>query len=215
MKKAVIFDFDYTLGDSAEGIVKSANYALAEMGSRERDAALIRGTIGLSLEQTYSALTGDGDTSHAREFARLFKEQADEVMVDSTEFYDGAEATLRTLKERGYTVGIVTTKFHYRIDAILAKFRCAHLVDVIVGAEDVDEVKPSPEGLLHAIDQMETDKAHVLYVGDSTVDALTAESAGVPFAAVLTGTKDRGDFAGFDCAFIADRVSDILDFLEI
>ncbi len=215
MKKAVIFDFDYTLGDSAEGIVKSANYALSEMGLGERDAALIRGTIGLSLEQTYSVLTGDGDTSHAREFARLFKEKADTVMVDSTELYDGAEATLRTLKERGYAVGIVTTKFHYRIDAILAKFRCAHLVDVIVGAEDVDEVKPSPEGLLRAAKQLGVDKAQALYVGDSTVDALTAERAGIPFAAVLTGTKNREDFAGFDCAYIADKVCDILDILKI
>ena len=59
MLQAVIFDFDYTLGDSTEGIVQSVNYALAKLGAGQSEAEEIRKTIGLSLHDTYQVLTGD------------------------------------------------------------------------------------------------------------------------------------------------------------
>lgn len=60
--QAVIFDFDYTLGDSTEGIITSANYALEKMGCKSAEREAIRRTIGLSLQETYIALTGDKQT---------------------------------------------------------------------------------------------------------------------------------------------------------
>ena len=52
MYKAVIFDFDYTLGDSTNGIVLSINHALEKLGFRAQDTKTIQRTIGLSLKDT-------------------------------------------------------------------------------------------------------------------------------------------------------------------
>lgn len=211
MYKAVIFDFDYTLGDSTNGIVHSANYALAGLGYAEKTVDGIKRTIGLSLKETFHVLTGNDDESAAAEFARLFRLKADEVMTENTVLYGGAKEVLSEFGDRGIKTGIVTTKFHYRIDAILRKFCAEELVNVIIGGEDVAREKPDPEGLLKAIELLGTERRGVLYVGDSTVDAKTARSAGVDFAAVLTGTTS--DFSEYDNVFVGENLYRVLDFV--
>ena len=194
MYKAYIFDFDYTLGDSSEGIVESVLYALSQLDEEAKTAEEIRKTIGLSLKETYFTLTGSKNEERAEQFATYFKEKADEVMVASTQIYEPVKQVFTFLRENGCKIGIVTTKFHYRIDAILAKFDMTEMVDIIVGGEDVKAPKPDPEGLLYAIEQLQLGKTDILYVGDSVVDAKTAEAANVDFAGVLTGTTTEEDF---------------------
>lgn len=210
MIKAVIFDFDYTLGDSTNGIVLSVNYALEKLGHSVRDITEIRKTIGLSLKDTYTVLTSVSDPDEADQFAKLFKEKADEVMVVNTELYHGVKDVLKELKNKGYKIGIVTTKFHYRIEQILRKFEANELIDIIVGAEDVKIEKPNPEGLQYIIERMDLKKDSVLYVGDSLVDAQTAENAGVDFAGVLTGTTTRQDFEPYRFSYIGENIRDVV-----
>ena len=59
--KAVIFDFDYTLGDCTEGIAASVNHGLKKMGYEAGELEDIRKTIGLSLKETFACLTGSRD----------------------------------------------------------------------------------------------------------------------------------------------------------
>ncbi|MBQ7337946.1 MAG: HAD-IA family hydrolase [Clostridia bacterium] len=204
MIKAVLFDFDYTLGNSEEGIILSANYALNAMGlaAAERDA--IRRTIGLTLPHTYAALTGDDDAQRAEQFTAHFMHRADEVMTESTVLYDGVLDTLAALKSRGIAIGIVTTKYSFRIDRIFAKYNARHLLDLIVGGDNVKAKKPDPEGVLYAMDALHLTRGEVLYVGDSTVDAKTAAAANIPLCAVLTGTTTAEEFAPFAPLYIAD-----------
>ena len=79
----VVFDFDYTLADSSDGIIESINYALSGLGLPVVDGDAIRRTIGLSLGETLVALAGEDERARAQEFTRLVVEWADEVMADS------------------------------------------------------------------------------------------------------------------------------------
>ena len=135
--KAILFDFDYTLGDSTKGIISSVNFALNKLGYQKRDEATIRKTIGLSLRDTFFELEPEGKESEAEQFSRFFKEKADEVMVPNTELYPGVREILQAIKKDGYQIGIVTTKFHYRIEQIFSRQGILELIDQIVGAEDV------------------------------------------------------------------------------
>lgn len=206
MYKALIFDFDYTLGDSTQGIVQSVLFALAKLGEEPKTTEEIRKTIGLSLKETYFALSNRNDEESALLFDKYFKEKADEVMVPSTQIYEPVKDFFSYLREKDCKIGIVTTKFHYRIDAILAKFAMNDMVDVIVGGEDVKTPKPDPEGLLYAIKQLQLEKKDILYIGDSVVDAKTAQGAEVDFAGVLTGTTSAEDFEKFKNVCIADNL---------
>lgn len=213
MLKAIIFDFDYTLGDSTNGIALSINYALEQLRCPAKSIDEIRKTIGLSLKETYFKLTTSNNMQEAEQFARLFKEKADRVMVDNTRLYEGVKEVLGSLKEKGFKLAIVTTKYHYRIEQILSKFGASDLIDLIVGAEDVKVEKPSPEGLLWAIEQLQVNAEEVLYVGDSIVDAMTAQNANVKFAATLTGTTTRDEFRKCRSVFMGNCVVDIYHFI--
>ena len=213
MYEAVIFDFDYTLGDSTRGIELSANYALEKLGRGLRTTEEISKTIGLSLVNTYIALTGRQDVAEAELFAKYFREKADEVMVANTELYEPAKEVLVKLENSTCKVGIVTTKFHYRIDSILSKFQMNSAIDLIVGADDVKVEKPSPEGLLWAIEHLAVDKEKVLYVGDSLVDAQTAESR-CGFCGVLTGTTGREDFEPYHPVCVATDLYEVYDLVK-
>lgn len=208
MYQAVIFDFDYTLGDSTGGIELSINYALETMGYPCQGTDEIKKTIGLSLKDTFEKLTLCKDAEAASRFSVLFHQKAEQVMVSNTVLYRDAKEILQCLKNKGCKTGIVTTKLHYRIEQILDKFEIRNLIDIIVGAEDVKVEKPSPEGLLWAIEHLNINKENVIYVGDSVVDARTAERAGADFAGVMTGVTSRKDFDRFQHVCIGQNLTE-------
>ena len=205
--QAVVFDFDYTLGDSTEGILSSVRYGMERLGRGPMERESVRRTIGLSLQETYRALTGDSSG-----------EQADKVMVGHTELFPDTMELLQALKGRGMRAGIVTTKYHYRIDAILEKCHAAEYIDLIVGGEDVSAPKPDPEGLFlvletwglpreQVLDAFHLSSDQVLYVGDSAVDAKTADAAGVDFAGVTTGTAAKEELEKYPCIGVYRELS--------
>lgn len=205
--KGIVFDFDYTLGDSTEGIVLSVNYAMTQLGYQNYSEESIRKTVGLSLSNTYQTLTGDENPENAGTFAICFKEKADEVMAFHSQLYPGVLEGLIEWKKAGLNLGIVTTKYHYRIDQILKLCHGEGIFDRIVGGDDVEREKPDPEGLLSCIHAWGMKKEEVLYVGDSLVDANTAKNAGVPFGAVTTGATEEEAFRPFPHVRIYDSVN--------
>ena len=207
MEKAIVFDFDLTLADSTKGVIECVNFALNEMGLPRADDERIRHTIGLSLKATFENLAGQERSGDADVFISRYVERADQVMADLTVVYDGVPDMAARLIETGFELGIVSTKFRYRIVDILEREGLLDRFGVIVGGEDVMEHKPHPEGLLTAVSRLRTKTGNVYYVGDSMVDALTARRAGIPFIAVLTGTVGENEFNELPNIAIIDDVS--------
>lgn len=212
--QAVIFDFDYTLGDGTEGIVASVNYGLAKLGAPLASREAIRKTIGLSLEETYRTLTGEESEQQAKAFAGYFKEKADLVMVENTSLFPGTVDVLRELRNQKVKIGIVTTKYHYRMDAILKSCQAQEYFDMIVGGEDVKHPKPDPEGIFMVLDTWKLSKEQVLYVGDSVVDGQAAEAAGVDFAGVATGTTSREALERYEHVGVYENLEELKGMLK-
>ena len=207
--RAVVFDFDYTLADSSKGIVECVNHALVRLQLLTVPAERVYPLIGLSLTDMFARLQGADDGRRAGEFSRLFIEHADRVMGELTVIYDWVPATIARLRSLGLSLGIVSTKFRYRIEAILAREGLLTAFGVIVGGEDVSEFKPHPEGLLKAVRALRCAPQDAVYVGDSPTDAETAERAGVPFVAVLSGVTPREGFASRALCAILQNVAEL------
>ena len=154
-KRAVLFDFDLTLADSTLGVVECVNYALEAMALPRAEPQAIRATIGFSLAATLARLTGLTDPVSAQEFSRNFVKQADLRMVELTSVFPGVAQTLDRLKAGGIKTGIVSTKFRYRIETILARDGLLEAFDEIIGGEDVMHHKPDPEGLVKALGKLD------------------------------------------------------------
>lgn len=213
--KAVIFDFDFTLADSSQGIVECVSYALQNLGFLPPMAQNIVETIGLSLSETFRLCTGERDDLSAKQFAELFHKRADEIMDALTVVYDPVESVMRGLREENISTAIVSTKLNYRIRSILAVNRLDKLIDVIVGADDVKNTKPDPEGLLLALQHLGVSPSSAVYVGDHVVDAEAARNAGIPFIAALTGMHVRQVFEQYPHLAIVDHVRDVPSVLSL
>lgn len=207
--QVTIFDFDYTLADSSRGVVECINFALASLGLPAVSADKACQTIGLSLSDTFLHLAGEMTTAQSDELARLFIKRADEVMADLTILFESVPQTIAALKEQGLGLGIVSTKFRYRIESILRREGLLDAFDAIIGGEDVSNHKPDPEGMRLAMEKLGRSPSDCVYVGDSVVDAETAERAGVPFVAVLSGVTPREAFGTYDVRQVLEHVSDL------
>lgn len=207
---AVLFDFDFTLADSSVGIITCINYGLRRLGLPEASDERIMKTIGLYIPEALVALVGEEYRPKGQEFFGYFTEKADEVMADGTDIYPAAGRVIPMLAQLGYHVGIVSTKFRYRIEAMMEDAGLLDYLDVIIGGEDVTRHKPAPDGLLKAAERLGLGVEDCVYVGDSHVDAGAAQSAGMPFVAVTSGTTPREMFERYPSLAVLPGVGSLV-----
>jgi len=212
--QAAIFDFDYTLADSSRGAVECINFALKETGLAEVSAEAACRTIGLSLKDTFLTLAGEREAQRCDEFIRLFVQRADEVMANLTVLYESVPATVEALRQSGLRLGIVSTKFRYRIKEILERETVLQFFQVVIGGEDVEQHKPDPQGLFKAIERLQCSPASIVYVGDSVADAEVAKRAAVPFIVVLSGMTPREHFDGYETIGLLESLSELPRFVR-
>lgn len=182
-----LFDFDYTLADSSQGIVTCFRTVLNRHKYTAPTDDDIKRTIGKTLEESFSILTGVTDEQQLAAFKQEYGREADTHMTVNTRLFPETKHVLTALKDAGARIGIISTKYRFRIKELLDQHFPDNFIDIIIGGEDVKAHKPSPEGLLSAIDRLHATKAETLYIGDSIVDAETARAAGVDFAGVTHG----------------------------
>lgn len=208
--KAFIFDFDLTLADSSKGILICFKHTLKEFGYAVPDDDTIKATIGLTLVDGFDVLTGIKNNPQREDMRKVYTAKANEVMSANTFFYEGCVELLEGLRKKGCKVAIVSTKMRYRIVESFEMQTGRHPYDLIIGVDDVSSPKPDPTGLLRAISTLGVEKSNVLYVGDSYIDAMTAQNANVDFAALTTGTTTKYDFEKYPHSYIKGSIKDLL-----
>lgn len=207
--KACIFDFDFTLCDASEGIIKSYNDSFEAFGMERRPDDVIKKTIGMHVKDSFTLMSSVSDPAMRDAFYEKFVSVADTCMTGMTKPLPGALELLASLHEKGIRTAIVSTKLARRIIEYFEKAGVSGFTDLIIGGEDVKFPKPDPEGLLLAVAKLGLSKSDCLYVGDSCIDAKTAEAAGVDFAAVTTGTTCADDFSKYSCKAVLDGVYEL------
>ena len=205
-----LFDFDYTLADSSRGIVTCFRNVLTHHGYTEVTDDDIKRTIGKTLENSFSILTGVTDAGQLAGFKAEYRKEADTHMTVNTVLFLETKSVLTALKDSGARIGIISTKYRFRIKELLDQHFPEDFIDIIVGGEDVKTAKPSPEGLLLAIKRLHVSKAETLYIGDSTVDAETAQAAGVDFAGVTHGVTTAKELEKYPHRKIMNTLEELL-----
>lgn len=207
--KAYVFDFDLTLADSSKAILACFKHTLSEFGYSIPDDMTIFKTIGLTLLDGFDVLTGIKNNPQREQMREVYVKKADEIMAKNTIFYDNTLAILQTLQNAGVKVGIVSTKYRYRIEETFRIQSGSFPYDEIVGGEDVESAKPAPDGLELMIKRLNVSKSDVLYIGDSYIDAQTAMNAAVDFAGVLTGSTSKSDFEKYPNICVAESLLEL------
>lgn len=178
---SVIFDLDGTLIDSLPDIHAAVNRLLAAEGQVRMARAEVQAFVGDGapvLIRRVMAARGMDMARHAELAARMVADYTARSCEKTTVLPHVAE-TLTALRAEGCRLGICTNKPESATRAVLAELGLAALFDVIVAGDTMAERKPDPAPLNHAARLLGA--ARAIFVGDSEVDARTAEAAALPF----------------------------------
>ncbi|MCC1481854.1 phosphoglycolate phosphatase [Roseibaca sp. Y0-43] len=192
MTRAVIFDLDGTLIDSAPDIHAAANNVLAGEGLPLVTFEQSRGFIGrgarVFVERMERAVTGGNDparTDHLHKRFLHFYERAHE----NTRIYPHVEDTLAALAGAGYALGLCTNKPNGPTRAVLAHLGWDKLFSVVVGGDSLPVAKPDPAPLMAVVEGLGLRLPQIVYIGDSETDAETARRAGARFGLYTEGYR--------------------------
>ena len=187
----LVFDLDGTLIESAPQIHAAANIVFGNMGLPPIPEETVRGFIGNGVAVLVCRLVAflglDESPRLQADLVASFIKIYEETF-DLTTLYPGVSTALTDLSDAGYQLAICTNKPESPTRAVLRHFQLDRHFGVIIGGDTLPQRKPDPAPLLAALRQMGPGKA--LFIGDSEVDAATAQAARVPLALFTRGYRN-------------------------
>ena len=187
--RAVLYDFDGTLADSTELIMRCYRHTMrTHLGDVPPDDTWLSG-FGMTLESQMRRFARDPDEAQA--MLDTYREYQNGIHDELLRPFPDAAETVAELERRGYGLAIVTSK-HRR--ATLRGMELCGLVrnfDVIITPDEVTEPKPHPEPVLLALEKLGVAPHEALFVGDSPHDVAAGRAAGTRTAAALWGPFPR------------------------
>lgn len=209
----VIFDLDGTLLDTLEDLKAAVNYALHFCGMPERTLGEVKQFVGNGVKKLMIRAVPDGESNPDFDKAfEAFKQYYGEHCNDKTKAYDHIPELLERLKDRGYTIAIVSNKIDSAVQDLNNRY--FPQVDIAIGDRENLRRKPYPDSVNLALKELGKTKEESVYVGDSEVDLETAKNAGLPIISVLWGFRDREFLAEQGAERFVEEPVKILDILE-
>ena len=180
----VIFDLDGTLLDTKPLIDRTFYNTFKEfMPDLELTDQDYQSFFGPTLHQTFSRFTEDQELIEKMiKFYRKFN--IENHNTDNVKPFNGCKEVLKYLKKKGIKLAIVSSKKNDVIKLGLDLYDLEKYFDVIIGADDVKNHKPDPEGIKLAVSKL-SPKKKVLYVGDNPSDIMAGKNAGVKTCDVM------------------------------
>lgn len=210
--KTILFDFDGTVANTNRLIIDSWQHVFRTVHGKETDEADIKATFGEPLGVSMVKNFPDMNPEDAIDMYRSHQKDIYEEMIEP---FPGMVELLKGLKEKGYQVGIVTSRLRNSTMIGLRKFGLAETADCIVTCEDTDKHKPDPEPALIALEKLSAKADETLMVGDSMFDIKCAHNAGIK--AVMVGWAEaitEADLTGPDRPeYCIEKAEDLYDIL--
>lgn len=219
-KKLLIFDLDGTLINSALDLAKAVNYMLVNLGKETFEEETIHGWVGngaLTLVKRAllgkRELNGTLDADYVKKALNIFLDYYKANLCNATVPYTNVTQTLQALKEKGYTLVIVTNKPFKFVAPILKGLNMDGFFAEILGGDSLAEKKPHPAPLLHVCETLGLNVEASVMIGDSKNDILAANACGMDSAGVTYGYNYGEDIGVHKPTVIIDDFKDLLKHL--
>ncbi len=216
MTKLIIFDLDGTLLDTIEDLGNACNYALKKCGFPERDMSEYNSLVGRGIYNLFrKALPpeADGD-EYVMKMKEFFIPYYDMHKTDRTRPYKGIPELLEKISASGIKLAIASNKYQDGTEKLAEKFFREYKFEAILGQRDGMPIKPDPEIVYEAMQAAGIeDKSDVVYVGDSDVDMITGNNAGVRTIGVTWGFRTKEELLLHSPWKTADSPEQIFEYL--
>jgi N-acetyl-D-muramate 6-phosphate phosphatase len=192
--RAVLFDLDGTLLDTAPDFATVTNRLLAEEGCGPMAGDAVRAAVSGGSRALVERAFGISELhpEFGRLRARLLELYAANLMVDTAPF-PGVIGLLAALGERGLIWGVVTNKPEWLAAPLLERAALDPPLRVLVCPEHVTRTKPDPEPLLLACSRLGCEPAEAVYLGDHLRDIEAGRRAGMATIAAGWGYLGPGE----------------------
>lgn len=183
--RAVLFDLDGTLMDTAEGILEATRYTLAHYHREIPPREVLFRFIGPPVQEGFARYLSLGE-KEAAAYADTFREYYRINSLLKSAPYEGVGETLDALRAMGLRLAVATYKREDYAKELLAHFDLARRFAVIRGADAAGRLDKT-QIIGNCLDALDVDPRAALMVGDSVQDARGAAEAEVDFLGVLYG----------------------------
>ena len=213
MINTVIFDLDGTLLNTLEDLADSVNHIMKLHSFAERTYDEIRSFIGNGVPTLIrrSVPAGTDEETAAVCTTEMLEYYKDHARI-KTKPYDGIVELINELTRRNIRTAVVTNKAE-KAAIILCDEIFGDIFTVVIGDNGIDRLKPAPDNVLRAIDILGAEKKSILYVGDSDVDMVTADAAGLVSVGVTWGFRDEKELVESGASHIINTPSELLGLL--
>lgn len=205
----ILFDLDGTVTDSLPLIKRTYAKVFKEMdipwGKDD-----VMNLIGLPLKDIGRQMAGVGkEDDFFDKYQKYYRLEHDQYMS----LYSGTLQIIETLKNKGFTLGVVTSKSLYGTNKTLDFLDIDKYFSVIVTADDPIKHKPNPDPVLLALDKLDKKPKNAIYVGDSPFDIEAGNRAGVTTIAVTWGMATEEKLKEYDPTVVVHTREELLDYI--
>ena len=202
MIKYLVFDFDGTLADSTEGIVRTTRATFARMGLPTPAESDIRQGIGLPLKGDLK--TAGIPADRLDEGADIYHEVFYEIAPKHIVLFPGVKEALEKLASRGYRMAIATSRSEPSLVMLLGEHGIAQYFEVLGTVGSVERPKPNPDIVLWVLGRMGATPDQALVIGDTVYDIQMGKAARCRTCAVTYGNHGRDQLQASEPDFLID-----------
>lgn len=213
--KAVLFDLDGTLVDTAHDLTDALNHTLNQLGYPQTTTDNLRQYITGGVKHMLCN-TSDLKPDHP-DFQKAIDQtliQYERLSGEKAFLFPGIQTVLDHLNRANMPWGIVTNKYKRFSEPLIKKLGLSSYCRVLVSGDTLETAKPHPLPLLYACQQLGTHPINTLYVGDYRTDIEASKAAYMPHVCVTYGYyPDNEHPYNWLSQYIAHHPLDILNAL--
>ena len=216
MKKyeAILFDLDGTLLNTIGDLTEAVNHAQRAFGYPTHTVEEVTAMVGNGIRKLLERATPEGENNpNFDDVLHSFVEYYIAHVAVKTDYYPGIPELVEQLQQRGVKMAIVSNKFQAGCEELRERF-FERTIQTVLGDGEGRRRKPSTDAPFQAMRELDTKPYKTLYVGDSDVDAQTAENAGMDYVLVSWGFSSREDLEKWSPLEIAESPEDILKYFS-
>ncbi len=209
----ILFDLDGTLTDPGVGLTKAVEYALSKFNIEVENLSDLYKFIGPPLWDSFQDFYGFS-VEDSKKAVEYYREYYGVKGIYENEVYKGIEDLLKSLKNKGKTLIVATSKPEVYAKIVLEHFNLDKYFDFIAGSNfDGTRVKKD-EVIQYAVDSCKiSDLSKAIMIGDRMHDINGAKKVGLDSIGVLYGYGDRVELESAGAKYIAETVEDIEELL--